>query len=105
MLGFLSHQCRRSSCKSDNPAHPDSDHPAIALPKSAAPQLRPTPQSRRLTWGGVEKGEGRGVFEVVPLVDDFAPGVDPEKLKEMLNDMDVAAYLEAEGGGRARMWL
>ena len=45
----------------------------------------------------IKKAERKPVFKVVPLVDDFAPGVDPDNLKDILNDMDVAAYLEQDG--------
>lgn len=48
------------------------------------------------------KQDGSSYFKVVPLVDGFAPGVDPDNLKEILNEMDAAAYLEQERGSRER---
>ena len=50
----------------------------------------------------IKKAGGKPVFKVVPLVDGFAPGVDPDNLKDILNDMDVAAYLEQEHSSRER---
>ncbi len=35
-------------------------------------------------------------FKVVPLVSGFAPGVNPDNLKEILYEMDMADYLEKE---------
>ena len=48
----------------------------------------------------MEKAERKPVFKVVPLATGFAPGVNPDNLKEILNDMDVAAYLEQERGSQ-----
>lgn len=48
------------------------------------------------------KQDGSSYFKVVPMVDDFASGVDPDNLKEILDEMDVAAYLEQERGSRER---
>ena len=50
----------------------------------------------------IEKTVRKRDFKVVPLVDGFAPGVNPDNLKEILNEMDVAAYLEQERRSRER---
>ena len=62
-------------------------------------QPHPAPETKEPADAtNIEKTERKPVFKVVPLVDDFAPGVDPDNLKEILGEMDVAAYLEQERG-------
>ena len=66
-------------------------------------QQQPSPQTKEpADASNIEKTERKPVFKVVPLVDDFAPGVNPDNLKEILDEMDVAAYLEQERGSRER---
>ena len=74
--------------------------------RSEASDGQPTsadiPASGTLQRRQRQKAERKPPFKVVPLVDDFAPGVDPDNLEDILNDMDVAAYLEQERGSRER---
>ena len=64
-------------------------------------QPQPAPKTKEPADAtSIEKTERKRDFKVVPLVDDFAPGVNPDNLKEILNDMDVAAYLEQERGSQ-----
>ena len=66
-------------------------------------QPQPSPKTKQpADAANIEKTERKPPFKVVPLVDDLAPGVNPDNLKEILNEMDVAAYLEQERGSRDR---
>ena len=66
-------------------------------------QPQPAPKTKQpADAASVEKTERKRDFKVVPLVDDFAPGVNPDNLKEILDEMDVAAYLEQERRSRDR---
>ena len=69
-------------------------------------QQRPASQTDAKTEpsgdASIKRAERKPPFKVVPLVDDFAAGVGPDNLKDILNDMDVAAYLEQERGSRER---
>ena len=66
-------------------------------------QPQPSPKTKEPSDAtNIEKTERKPDFKVVPLVNDFASGVNPDNPKEILNEMDVAAYLEQERGSRER---
>ena len=66
-------------------------------------QQQPAPQTKKPADAtGVEKTERKRAYKVVPLVNEFAPGVNPDNLKDILYEMDVENYLEQERGSRER---
>ena len=66
-------------------------------------QQQPAPQAKEPADATeVEKTERKRAYKVVPLVNDFAPGVNPDNLKDILYEMDIESYLEQERRSRER---
>ena len=66
-------------------------------------QPQPAPKTKEPADAtNIEKTERKPPFKVVPLATGFAPGVNPDNLQEILDEMDTAAYLEQERGSRER---